>query len=448
MSTEKQSFGQFLKSYFDLSREKENEYETIESLKSDVDFKGTKMWILICAIFIASLGLNMNSTAVIIGAMLISPLMGPIIGLGLGLGITDFELVNRSLRNFAMATVISILTSTLYFLLSPISQAQTEILARTQPTIWDVLIAFFGGLAGIIAGASKSKGNVIPGVAIATALMPPLCVSGYGLGTGQMNIFIGAFYLYIINAVFIGLATFITVRVLKFPHKSFVDKVREKRLNNLVVFIVLCTAVPSVILGYKLIQRTYLEEQQRKFIKNEFMFDDTYILGHEAVYNKDGNKLYVSLLGEDLTQHDIERLQAKMPAYGIDNTTLIIRQGYGKTNLEDFRHSILSDVKKDNSSLIRYQQFRIDSLERVIVNTHHLSEEAVTISKDIYGLFPEIKFANFGKIYRIKTDSIAPDTIIKVSLTTEKKLDDKTIERIENWLKVRLPNAEVQFDEE
>ena len=168
---------------FDIRQEKEDDRETIESIKRGVEFKGTNLWVLIFATFIASLGLNMNSTAVIIGAMLISPLMGPIMGFGLGLGTFDFELIKRAFRNFATATVFGIITSTIYFLLTPIDEAQSELLARTQPTVYDVLIAFFGGLAGIVASSTKSKGNVIPGVAIATALMPPLCTAGFGLSS-------------------------------------------------------------------------------------------------------------------------------------------------------------------------------------------------------------------------------------------------------------------------
>ena len=187
---------------FDVRQEKEDELETIESIRKGIEFKGTNLWVLIFATFVASLGLNTNSTAVIIGAMLISPLMGPIMGFGLGLGISDFDLIKRSFRNFATATVFSVITSTLFFLISPISEAQSELLARTQPTVYDVLIAFFGGLAGIVASSTKSKGNVIPGVAIATALMPPLCTAGFGLASGNLYYFFGAFYLYFINTVF------------------------------------------------------------------------------------------------------------------------------------------------------------------------------------------------------------------------------------------------------
>ncbi len=202
---------------FDVRQDKEDELETIDTISKGIEFKGTNLWVLIFATFIASLGLNTNSTAVIIGAMLISPLMGPIMGFGVGLGISDFDMIKRSFRNFATATIFSVITSSIYFMISPISEAQSELLARTQPTVYDVLIAFFGGLAGIIASSTKSKGNVIPGVAIATALMPPLCTAGYGIATGNLYYFFGAFYLFFINTVFISVATYLVVRVLKYP---------------------------------------------------------------------------------------------------------------------------------------------------------------------------------------------------------------------------------------
>ncbi|MEA4809859.1 TIGR00341 family protein, partial [Macellibacteroides fermentans] len=196
---------------FDVRQDKEDELETIDTISKGIEFKGTNLWVLIFATFIASLGLNTNSTAVIIGAMLISPLMGPIMGFGVGLGISDFDMIKRSFRNFATATIFSVITSSFYFMISPISEAQSELLARTQPTVYDVLIAFFGGLAGIIASSTKSKGNVIPGVAIATALMPPLCTAGYGIATGNLYYFFGAFYLFFINTVFISVATYLVV---------------------------------------------------------------------------------------------------------------------------------------------------------------------------------------------------------------------------------------------
>ena len=200
-------FRKFLKEYLDLHRSKEDEQVTVEYIRNGVEFKGTNLWILIFATVIASLGLNVNSTAVIIGAMLITPLMGPIMGIGLSIGLNDFELMKRSLKSYAVTTLFSVVTATLYFLFTPLDEVQSELLARTSPTIYDVLIALMGGLAGIVALATKEKGNVIPGVAIATALMPPLCTAGFGLATGNLLYFLGAFFLYFIDSVFISLAT-------------------------------------------------------------------------------------------------------------------------------------------------------------------------------------------------------------------------------------------------
>ncbi len=272
---------------FDVRQEKENDQETIESIKKGVEFKGSNLWVLIFAIFIASLGLNMNSTAVIIGAMLISPLMGPIMGFGLGLGIADVELVKSAFRNFAIATIVSVLTSTIYFLLTPFSEAQSELLARTTPTIYDVLIAFFGGLAGIVASSTKSKGNVIPGVAIATALMPPLCTAGYGLASGQFYYFLGAFYLFFINTVFISLATFLVVRLLKFPKKVFLDKQQETRVTRYIGIIVFFTIIPSLFLSYNLIRSSYFNQQATKFITQELTFTNAQIINKTIIDTRD-----------------------------------------------------------------------------------------------------------------------------------------------------------------
>ena len=209
----------FYDDYLDLNKSMEDEQLTVESIRNGVEFRGANLWILVFATFIASLGLNVNSTAVIIGAMLISPLMGPIMGVGLAIGINDFELMKRSLKSYFIATVFSVTTATIYFAFTPLDEVQSELLARTSPTIYDVFIALVGGLAGIVAVATKEKGNVIPGVAIATALMPPLCTAGFGLATGNLFYFLGAFYLYFINSVFISLATFLGVRFMKFRHK-------------------------------------------------------------------------------------------------------------------------------------------------------------------------------------------------------------------------------------
>jgi len=207
--------------------------EDFEAIHQEVEkgivFKGTNLWILICAILVASVGLNMNSTAVIIGAMLISPLMGPINGMGYSLATYDFDLFKKSVKNLTFAILVSLLTSALYFFISPVSSAHSELLARTSPTIYDVFIALFGGVAGMLALSSKLKGNVIPGVAIATALMPPICTAGYGLATLQFSFFFGALYLFTINTVFIAVGSLVVSQVLKFPIRNVVGQSAIKK---------------------------------------------------------------------------------------------------------------------------------------------------------------------------------------------------------------------------
>ena len=256
----------FLHGRFSLHDDSAPEDEVHERIESGVIIKGTNLWVLIFATFIASIGLNVNSTAVIIGAMLISPLMGPIMGMGLALGTNDFELLKRAAKNFGFMTIIAILTSTCYFLISPWSGAQSELLARTQSTTWDVLIAFFGGLAGIVAQTRKERSvTVIPGVAIATALMPPLCTAGYGLATMQLNYFFGAAYLFFINTVFIAIAAFIITNSLKYHKKEFLDPEKEKRVKRIMAIIIFVTIVPSVIIGYNLIREMIFQQNVKSF---------------------------------------------------------------------------------------------------------------------------------------------------------------------------------------
>ena len=339
---------------FDVRQDKEDELDTIESIKKGVEFKGTNLWVLIFATFVASLGLNTNSTAVIIGAMLISPLMGPIMGFGLGLGISDFELIKRSFRNFATATIFSVITSTLYFLISPISEAQSELLARTQPTVYDVLIAFFGGLAGIVASSTKSKGNVIPGVAIATALMPPLCTAGFGLASGNLYYFFGAFYLYFINTVFISLATFVVVRLLKYPKKVFLDKQREKIVTRYVGIIVFFTIVPSLFLSYNLIRSSYFNDRVRNFVSEELTFPNTQILNKVVTDTSEKKEVKVVLIGQTVPDEMIANARAKLPKYGLKDVHLVVQQGFGQeaTDINELKSLLMQDLYKNSELLI------------------------------------------------------------------------------------------------
>ena len=318
-----------------LMSEKEELPEVIKNIESGIVLRGTNLWVLTFAIFVASLGLNVNSTAVIIGAMLISPLMGPIIGMGLGMGIHDLSLLKKAALNYLFAVAVSLLTSTIFFLLSPIDEAHSEILARTSPTIYDVLIAFFGGMAGIIALSSRLKGNVIPGVAIATALMPPLCTAGYGLATWKLNLFFGASYLFIINTVFIALATLVTVTFLKFPYKEQPDKAAKKRVNRIVLLVTIITILPSIYFGYDIVQQNKFSENVNKFITKESFLKDDYLLRKEI--DKKEKSITLIYGGRKITPAEIDTLKIKLKKYNLEDATLEIKQGF----------AIIDDIKNN-----------------------------------------------------------------------------------------------------
>ena len=413
---------------FDVRQEKEDELETIESIRKGIEFKGTNLWVLIFATFVASLGLNTNSTAVIIGAMLISPLMGPIMGFGLGLGISDFDLIKRSFRNFATATVFSVITSTLFFLISPISEAQSELLARTQPTVYDVLIAFFGGLAGIVASSTKSKGNVIPGVAIATALMPPLCTAGFGLASGNLYYFFGAFYLYFINTVFISLATYVVVRLLKYP-------------------IVFFTIVPSLFLSYNLIRASYFNDRVRTFVADELSFPNTQILSKTVTDTSDKKEVKVVLIGETVPETMIANARAKMPKYGLKNVGLVVQQGFGQeaTDINELKSLLMQDLYKNSEEVLRAQSLQIDSLKRDLNKYHCYNHLTSELMPEMKVLFPYIKEVSCAHTYLMDMDSIKPDTVLLVYLKSKEKVREAEQEKIKKWLAARVEQKKIKL---
>lgn len=431
---------------FDLEGDKENERFTIETIKEDVDFRGSKMWILIFAILIASLGLNMNSTAVIIGAMLISPLMGPIIGFGLGLGIYDFELIKKSLRNLSLMTMISILTATLYFYLSPINVAQSELLARTQPTIYDVFIAFVGGAAGIVASSTRHKGNVITGVAIATALMPPLCTAGYGLAHGNLSYFFGAFYLYVINSVFIGLSTFIMVRVLKFPYKTFVDPEREKRIRRFVILIALCTIAPSIYFGILLIRQNIAEAGAHRFVLEQLNKPTNQVIKEGLTFKQGKGRLEVVVLGEELSEGRLDSLRSLMSDYGLKNVELVVRQSFGKNHSEDLdvnqiKSVLLQDLYENSDKVIREQNRHIDSLHHQLRYYERYSTMLPEVQNEIRGLFPSLGHISFAPV--VREDTTSTSTLIVI--VESGKLSGSDEEKLKVWLTKRTKVQEIRL---
>ena len=437
----------FLTRLFDLRQEKEDEEETIESLKKGVEFRGTTLWVLIFAIFLASLGLNTNSTAVIIGAMLVSPLMGPIMGFGLGLGIADFDLVKRSLRNYLTATLFSVVTATIYFLISPINEAQSELLARTSPTIYDVLIAFFGGLAGIVAGSTKSKGNVIPGVAIATALMPPLCTAGFGLATGNLSYFLGAFYLYFINTVFISLSTYIVVRMLKYKNKEILDKKRKQTVRRYMMIIVTCTIIPSLYLTYRVFKDTLFDQQVRSFVNKELDFPNTQVLSKTIAVDTAGRKeINVVLLGEAVPDMMIETARARMRDYGLGGIGLNIQQAFGSdVDVNELKAVLMKDLYKNNEELVQAQAMQIDSLKHTVDRYRRASHLALSLTPELRVLYPQVERLACTPTIIANTAEDKPDTVLLVYVKVKNELTPDEQRKLSQWMAARTEEKNIKL---
>ena len=435
----------YITELFDLRKSKDNEELTVVSIRNGVIFKGTNLWVLIFAIFIASLGLNVNSTAVIIGAMLISPLMGPIMGFGLAVGISDFELLKQSFRSYLLTTFISVVTSTLYFSLTPLNEVQSELLARTTPNIYDVLIALFGGLAGIIALSTKDKGNVIPGAAIATALMPPLCTAGFGLATGNIFYFLGAFYLYFINSVFISLATFLGVRFMHFKQKAFVDKQREKMVKKYIIILVLVTICPAFYLTYDIVKSTFYEASANSFITKEFDFEHTQVISKKISY--DEKEIRVVLVGNELTQPEIDKVHTSLKHYKLEDTKLTIVQGMNSDNLDmnSLKAQVMEDFYKNSEERLLKQQEEIVNLQKELSNYstyHQLNKQIVP---ELRVLYPQIGRISMSQMIVFTVDSAQTDTLTMVLMGLKEEMNATQMEQMQEWLKTRSGAQKMKF---
>lgn len=437
----------FLKDRFNLSNFKAHEEDTIESVKRNVDFKGTNLWILIFAIMLASVGLNVNSTAVIIGAMLISPLMGPIMGLGLGAAINDFTLVKRAGKNLLIATVISILTSAFYFYISPLNEAQSELLARTSPSIWDVLIAFFGGMAGIIASSSKEKGNVIPGVAIATALMPPLCTAGYGIATGQILYFLGAFYLYFINSTFIFISTFIVIRFLKYHKVEFVNPQRESQVKRYIMILVLITVIPSSVMAYFIVEKAIFNNNANQFISREFNIPNSQIISKEIEYERNHRVIRVLVLGDPISEESQVMIRSKMNQYNLANTELIIKQGaagMGRFDIATIKSDLVEDLYQKNTELLANKDREILELKEQLMSVNRNREMSVSLFEEIKALHPGI--IEFGFISDgLFVENTPQDSTCFAYAKFSSKPSSKNWNQLKNWLQVRTGCVELKL---
>ncbi|WP_436515369.1 DUF389 domain-containing protein [Ekhidna sp. To15] len=450
-----QSIKNFFKDRFDLNKDRERFSTTIAEMTKGVEFKGTNLWILIFAIFIASIGLNVNSTAIIIGAMLISPLMGPIMGIGLGAGINDFGLIKKAGRNLTVAVVISIATSSLYFLITPLHEAQSELLARTYPTLWDVLIGFFGGMAGIVAGSRKEKSNAIPGVAIATALMPPLCTAGYGLANLNWFYFFGALFLFVINSVFIGVSTFLIVRFLKFPRKKFEDPIVEKRVKFYISFFVLITVIPSIYLAYNLVRKTVFEQNANTFIAREFRFPETQVIGNKVVFTKNEKAVEVTLYGKKLTNELIEKIKMNLESYNLNDAELRVHQGYEEN--QDFQQKafeeigremksqLIEDLYRKNEDVLRSKDEKIKLLEDELLKFQKETYPTSDIMAELKVQYPTLENLFIGDAQFFNQTENRLDTACMVVLDFTKPLRRNDTKKIAEWLKIRTKNEQIEI---
>ena len=409
-------------SVFNLSKERESFEDIQESIIKSAEIKGTNLWILFFAILLASLGLNINSTSVVIGAMLISPVIGPILGIGFAVGTYNHILLKKSLLNYGISAGFAIVSSTLFFILTPLDHDHSELLARTNPTIYDVFIALFGGFAVIIALSSKLKGNVIPGVAIATAIMPPLCTVGYGIATLNWAFFIGAFYLFLINSVFIFTATLIGIRFLKFPIIKKESEQNNLKANWIIWTIVSVTLIPSIYLGYKMIHENKYLSKANLFIKKESTIDNEYLL--KAEVDAENQEISLTYAGKKIKEEEVLKMQEKLVHYNLKNTHLNIRHGL---TLDDKSPS----KEMEKQVLLNQLIHENNQLQQEIASEKMKQKTELEVREEFQVLFPKFKLISLKMV-----DSISNFKMYESRIEGWNKVKSKKI--IYDWLKLRL----------
>lgn len=425
-------------SYIDLDSDLDSYDKIHETIEKDILFKGTNLWILAFAIIVASVGLNMNSTAVIIGAMLISPLMGPINGMGYSIATYDFQLFTQSLKNFSFAVAASLIASTGYFLISPISTAHSELLARTSPTIYDVLIALFGGLAGIVAISSKHKGNVIPGVAIATALMPPLCTAGYGLATLQYGYLFGALYLFIINTVFIAISSVIISQMLKFPIRTLIDTAQKKRVNQWISFVIILVLIPSLYFGYLLVQKENFMAKATRLVSSVNITDGNYLL--KNIIDPKQKSITLIYAGPPLNEVQKSTIIDKAREFSLQDADINFQQGFSfdpiiRKNTET--EKLTAEINR-LSLIVKEKNMHIDTL----IHKNDLGQQ---ILEEVKVLYPQIINCSYAESVLFNDSTSRAEKIKIVILISEGKgIDHAGQKKVTDWLQKRLKSTRLQ----
>ncbi len=436
--------------YLSINRDKDDFIVIHETIIKDMVFKGTNLWILMFAIVIASVGLNMNSTAVIIGAMLISPLMGPINGMGYSLATYNFPLFKRAFKNFSFAVISSLLASTVYFTLTPIATAHSELLARTSPTIYDVLIALFGGLAGMVAITSKQKGNVIPGVAIATALMPPLCTAGYGIATYQLNFFLGAMYLFTINSVFIAISGVVISKILHFPMSQWVNPNQKKKVRIFLGTLSTLIIIPSIYLGYNLVQEEKFIENANLFISNISVSDGNYLLRSDI--DKKSRKINLVYGGVSIDSVQQDKIISQATDYKLDRNLITIQQGLKFDDALSAKELEITS-KEQEVQTMRMELNKLTAIiqdkDRQLDSIHNSKMLGKTLLKEVVQLFPQITNCAYSQTlnFNEEKDTTIIEDLVAFTLN-EEGLKTNEKERINKWLSKRINsnNLKVFYD--
>lgn len=433
-------------SYFNIKDDLESQQDVETSIRSGVSFKGSQLLTLIFAIFIASLGLNTNSVPVIIGAMLISPLMGPIIGMGLGIGIQDYDLLKRGLRNITAAMLGSILTSALYFLISPQYEGSSQLLARTSPSIYDVFVALFGGAAGILSIAAKNKGQVMPGVAIATSLMPPLCTVGYGLATLQMQFFLGALYLFFTNMIFILFATWIGVKLMGFKNVVYQNQQRAHRVQMIVYTVVAATIGVSCWLTVLMISKNIFMAKAADFVETEMVFPNTQVLNHREYV--DGRQRYidVTLIGQALPKDSLQlAMMNKLDSIGLGGVHLNIKQGFSMaTNIANQEQNT-DQVFRLMQSELNAARDRADSLQQLVALHKQFSDESVRVAPEVKVLFPSVRDIALAQMVATQVGGSDRDTVNMLFVNAPGGLTPAERTKLREYIEVRLKRKDLHL---
>lgn len=427
-----------------------DEFGTIAFIRAGIPIRGANVWILMCAAMLASIGLDVNSTAVIIGAMLISPLMTPILGIGLGFGISDRDMIVSSLKNFSFAVLISLLAATLYFIFSPLGQATPELLARTKPTFLDVGIAIFGGVAGIVATSRHDKSVAIPGVAIATALMPPLCTAGFGLASGDLQFFFGAFYLFMINAFFISLATYLVVRYLKFPMIKFVDDARRKKMQHSIIIMAILMILPSSYILYDVVVEAKTQRNVQRFVE-KYINNNQYEAIRWEIEDDDKYKVVkIFVVGEAFELDYIKKLEKDFKKYYVDDYKLkIIQMNVPSSERNQLKRELAGEVTlsvvKQLQKLQGEKQVRIrkiDSLQNVMRELYLNKDLLNDLKLETEVVFPEIESLRFGllgtEINSQDSSNVLPVAYINFKRNYRTNIKKEISERLSQYLKLKF----------